>query len=673
MINNRKKCVLSMVFLTSLALFTYMVWFRKFGYYADDWYMIYSGIRFGAARYFAIFASDRPFRGLLQFILYSIFQSNITAYYILSVFIHLFSAFTFLWLLLLLWKNRWIESTLAAAIFLVYPGFLEHPNAFDYQAHLFAMLFMLLSIVFSIKYFQTRGLKRIIYYAGAIILGLFSIMLMEYFIGMEGYRYLFLLMLLWNQRIDKGWTKVKRLVVLLMPFTLGPIVFLFWRVFFFSSTRYATSVSRLATNYIEGFPLSIFTTIKRWITDIGDISFGAFTIPASQLIPGLGMREFITGFALAIIAIVALLIYLNKMRNFHRDVEEFKDHDDEHNFIINVLPLLGLAGAIICLIPINLADREVKYLIFNRFSLPSSPGIAIFMVGLIFAYRQYLLQISLVALILFSAVFTQNANSVRYIDEWKQTQNFWKDFILRVPDLAPGTTLTGYHTSAIQEGYYIWGPANLIYHSEAPEHLISAEVLNPETAVSIELNLPYEKIHRSFLIKHDYAKALVFTKPTTTSCLRFIDNQQIEISIYDHALIRQVAPYSNIDLILPSDATNKSNFHTIFPEIGNDKTWCTLYEQAALQRQFSNWQAVIALANDAENNHYQPFDTLEWMPFIEAYAYLGYFEKADPLIRILNEEPFYQNQACKIFTSKPNSSDEKIQAGNKYLSKAFCE
>ena len=87
-------------------------------------------------------------------------------------------------------------------------------------------------------------------------------------------------------------------------------------------------------------------------------------------------------------------------------------------------------------------------------------------------------------------------------------------------------------------------------------------------------------------IEHDYNKTLVFTLPTEKSCLRIIDNQQIELSIFDDELIQLAAPYSSIDLIFSDDAINYDTFSSIFRTATSEDNWCYYYEQASLARQF---------------------------------------------------------------------------------------
>ncbi len=671
---NRNKVILSLGFLIFLAIVTYFGKSLKLGFFSDDWYLIYGGLNFGAERFFDIFAIDRPQRGLLQFFLFSLFDTNIIAYYFLALVIRLIGAFSVFWLILLILKNKYYFAASIAAIFLIYPGFLEQPNAMDYMAHQFTMTFMLLSFVFSIKVFTDKFSSKILFFILSTGFALISYFLMEYYIGMEVYRFLFIIYYLWDQKNDGFIAKAKRLFLSIIPFALSPLIFAVWRVFYFTSLRMNTDVDFLFSNFSNSVILSVFEILKRWLVDLFEITIGAYVIPNTLLIPKLGLRDFGIALLLGMISIVGFL-YFSKIIITRYKIKDIYPQTTNHDYKrLLIFSLLGLLAAGICLLPINIAEREVSYLFFNRFSFPSVLGVSIFLVGIIKSFQNKKIQLTAISILLFSSVITQYANNVRFSLEWSETKNFWHNFTWRVPDLEDGTTLTGLRSSPIYEGYFIWSPTNLIYRPNSKDITLSAEVLNKDIVKNIALNLPYEKQTRSFYIKHDYNKTLVFTKPTTNSCLRIIDNQQIEISINDDVLVQLAAPYSRIDLIKPNDSVDEATFEKLFGTESGEGTWCFYYEQASLARQFEDWERIIELANFVENKSLQPTDSIEWMPFLQAYAYQGDFEKAEIILDEIYGTSFYRAQACQIFSDKAKleTEEKNFKDGNEFLQKAFC-
>jgi hypothetical protein len=666
---NLQKILPSILLLILIAILAYFGRINKLGFYSDDWYLLYGGVNFGAKRFFDIFSVDRPFRGWLQFILFSLFNTQILYYYLLAVGVRLAGALGLFWLLSLIWKDKIVPITSAAVLFLVYPGFLEQPNAMDYMAHQIALTAMIFSIAFSIKYFTNNIYKKLFYFLIATAFALICYSLMEYFLGMEGYRFLFIAFYLWDQKNDKLFKKLLRILFAVLPFIVAPIIFAYWRLFIFSSTRVTTSAELILSNFTESILLSIVNFLKRFLVDIGETVLGAYIMPISQLVLKLGGKEFIFAIFFGLAAAAGHLLFIW----FKRSPTSSTGADPQSDKKTLILTLLALLGAVICLVPVNLAERDVSYLFFNRFALPSALGVTIFIVGMISMIPKRKIQISILSLFVFVSVFTQFANNVKYSDEWLQSQKFWQSFIWRVPNLENGTTLVGLRPSPIYEGYYIWSPANLIYRpTNSKKITISAEVLNRDIVKNIQLKLPYEKDLRSLEIEHNYAKTLVFSQPTEKSCLRLIDNQQIELSIYDDEVIELAAPYSSINMILADSAVNYDAFSDLFRTDTSADTWCFYYEQAALARQFGDWDKIIELIDTTESKGLSPYDSIEWMPFIQAFAYTGNMDRAELLIDEMIHTDYYKAEACEIFKSKPISENANINTGNQLLEKAFC-
>ncbi|HSM23270.1 MAG TPA: hypothetical protein VK856_00210, partial [Anaerolineaceae bacterium] len=169
-------------------------------------------------------------------------------------------------------------------------------------------------------------------------------------------------------------------------------------------------------------------------------------------------------------------------------------------------------------------------------------------------------QLSVLSLLIFASITSHFSNNSYYANRWIETKNFWQQWIWRIPGIEKHTMLTGFYPETIQEGYFIWGPANLVYYFNSPEIMIGAEVLNNDTYKDIQMQKHFEKSFRSFYFNFSFEDTLVFTKPTINSCLRIIDNQQIELSKYDHPLISLVSPFSKMNLISEEDTINYEIF-----------------------------------------------------------------------------------------------------------------
>lgn len=79
---------------------------------------------------------------------------------------------------------------------------------------------------------------------------------------------------------------------------------------------------------------------------------------------------------------------------------------------------------------------------------------------------------------------------------------------------------------------------------------------------------------------------------------------------------------SNTRQILPDRADNQIILEVIFgPE--PEKDWCYYFEKADLARQFSKWEEVLSLYDQARTADLQPIFGPEYIPLIEAYVNTG--------------------------------------------------
>jgi hypothetical protein len=93
---------------------------------------------------------------------------------------------------------------------------------------------------------------------------------------------------------------------------------------------------------------------------------------------------------------------------------------------------------------------------------------------------------------------------------------------------------------------------------------------------------------------------------------------------------------------------------------------CYYYEKADLARQFEDWEKVTALWNEAESLDLLPYSGVEYVPFIEAFAHTGDWEKAKTLTlhanRISDRMPIF---LCDVwlnldYENAPNDLIEKL-------------
>ncbi len=129
--------ILPYVLLIAVAAICYMSIAHLLGYYNDDWYLIYAGVSQGAEKFHDVFAIDRPLRGYFVGWMFELFWSESLAVQLGGIFDTLSqraggTAVDP--------ANPWPQERKtiygAVSLFIVYPGFLDQPNAIDFQSHL---------------------------------------------------------------------------------------------------------------------------------------------------------------------------------------------------------------------------------------------------------------------------------------------------------------------------------------------------------------------------------------------------------------------------------------------------------------------------------------------------------------------------------------------------------
>jgi hypothetical protein len=127
-----------------------------------------------------------------------------------------------------------------------------------------------------------------------------------------------------------------------------------------------------------------------------------------------------------------------------------------------------------------------------------------------------------------------------------------------------------------------------------------------------------------------------------------LDGSQPDLSASDDPRIMVVAPESKIENV-DLNGRHAEPLESVFgPEPAHE--WCWYYQQASLARQTGDWETVAALGDEALNLGFYPADSVEWMPFMQAYAILGREKDLKKLSSVLGADPFLEAQACTVLT-----------------------
>jgi len=221
----KSELFITIALLTLVSAAAYLPFIGRFGYLADDWYEMYAAGAHGPGVFHDIFAIDRPGRAYLMTPLYLLFGQNPLPYNISAYLFRLLGGLCVLWTLRALWPAQKRAALLAALFFTIYPGFLSQPNAIDFQSHIAGLFFATLSIALTVQaLLSPRPDTRIVLTALSIFSGLAYLSQMEYYIGFEIVRlvFIFLLAAPLAPRAGTNWkARLLKTVRMSLPFLLA--------------------------------------------------------------------------------------------------------------------------------------------------------------------------------------------------------------------------------------------------------------------------------------------------------------------------------------------------------------------------------------------------------------------------------------------------------------------
>lgn len=633
--------------LAGLSAIAYLSLAFRLGYYNDDWYLMYDVRTQGAQFFHEIFSSDRPGRAFFMIPLYSLLGSNPLYYNITAYLFRLLGGLMLFWTLRIVWPKKYFLPAVASVLFTIYPGFLSQPNAIDYQSHIAALALALLSVALTVKSITAsrRGPRLFLIFA-SILTGWACLSQMEYFIGVEAFRLGCVFVLLWREPYIQLSQKIKNVAFNYLPFLAIPGGFLFWHLFLFQPERRATDIG-FQLGQLFTSPLTGLWSLVYLIQDTLNVLFVAWGSPLSLFAFQLRLRERYIALGLAILAVL-LVIWLSRWIERSEIEEENNQTDRTSHHEIFWLGLFTIVGG---LVPVILANRHIVFPDYSRYTLVASIGAVLVLTTILENIRDRYLRIGLVSMFVMVAVLTHYGNSVRAAAETSAVHNFWWQVAWRAPSITPGTTLIGnYAVGGIQEDYFVWGPANLIYHTEkqnvVPIHIkLPAAVLTDDVVLKVLAGKGVETpLRRGNELIRDFSNVLVISQASENSCVHIIDGKQPDLSVFERQSIMLVAPSSTI-----SNVSLEGNSPVPPAEIFGDEPthdWCFYYQKADLARQSRDWAKVASLGDEAQKLGLHPNDQVEWMPFLQAYAYLGDQKQVKGISTRINTEVFYKQQAC---------------------------
>ncbi len=631
-----------MILISGLA---YLVLAGQLGYYHDDWFTTVS--RISGIPLTIMHSVDRPGMGTLYQVVANFLGESPQAWHWFAWAAKTLGGLALLWLLRLLWPEQKMATFLMAVLYVVYPGFLQQTSANNYQNHLAAYSASILSLALTVRAVQSRRkAEQVLMIILAVLLAYGYPRVYEAMIGMEGLRFF----LIWyaakdEQKLPLG-TRFLGTLVWFTPFLANALYFVYWRMFKFISLRTSVDAGSLLDKYRGNFAGSMAQIAVEWVKDAFETIFAAWVVPLYQLGLEIRYRYFLIGLIFVAVAFLAIYAYRMVLKEIGKDVDS-----SGYSWAVDAMVIGGL-GVLVTLLPVELSDRNVQFRNFlDRYTYQSIVPTVMFLVGLVYlsvkSGWRYLFISGFVA----AAIFTHLFNASNYAANWEAQRQVWWQLSWRVPQLQPGTALLVQMPNRFRypEGFEVWAPANRIYYPDRVGPVITSEVINKDTLVYLQTGSTEERNFRMVEFEIDFSKSLILSIPSEQSCLHVLDQNKLEFSPWDDDLTRQAAAASH-----PEQIQLEADFH-VPPGIifGQEPAhnWCYYYQKAALARQRGDWPGVVRLAEEANQQGFEPADPVEWLPFFEGYLYFHRLEDARRIADDILEMPDIAQKYCKDYSN----------------------
>ncbi|HUH98980.1 MAG TPA: hypothetical protein VLZ89_16585, partial [Anaerolineales bacterium] len=267
----------------------------------------------------------------------------------------------------------------------------------------------------------------------------------------------------------------------------------------------------------------------------------------------------------------------------------------------------------------------------DRFTLAPMLGAGLIVIALLLWFVRRSMQKIVLSLLLVFSIATQVLTVNKYRLEWASQSDYYWQFFWRAPALRPGTALLSFEQPSISVPEDDAGFAfNILYHFQTRDGSLPYWIFTDEPFLWTDLKagLPIGHSVRNLRFQGNTSASIAFMHQTSLACLRMLDPVYADDPLLSDAQ-GGLIPVSNLSRIVPAAPPAAPDPDIFGPEPAHG--WCYFFEKADLARQLQDWKTIIALYQQAGKDGLAPQYGAEYIPFIEAFARTGDWQKADDL------------------------------------------
>ncbi|MBT3391909.1 MAG: hypothetical protein HN413_16035 [Chloroflexi bacterium] len=620
------------------------------GFYWDDWPWIWFANVMGPQGMLKIDVEHRPISGVILFIGSLLAGENPVLWQVYNLGWRILGSFALTWALAQIWpadnanqinsrglinkknshksaaseKSAFYSSPViwVSLLFLVYPGFNQQFVAVNNSRHIFPLMTFFLSLGLMVKAVQTR--KHFWgYTSSALLLSLVTMFTTEYYYGLEFIRPVILWLLI--RRTDKRfWSGVLGAFKDWLPYLIPLAAVFGWRFAISKSVNYEITVfNEVSASPGSGFLLHLWA----WLSDLLASGFGAwgtiFKLPDPTLF---GPRTQLYYWGIVLVVCLGVLLYLI-----------FTHRADENPAWRQETLILGAAALVIAPLPFWVTDLDPK-LAFpaDRLLLPMILGSSLLVAALMdLIFRRAPVKVLILALMVGLAVGQHNQNAITYRRDWKYQIAFFQQLTTRIPDLMPNTAiLSNELPNNRSTDNSLTAPLNWTYRPDFTEGTLPLNMFYIDLRFGddepVVAGSKYFASTYRFYPFHGAPEQSVVIYHRPPACLRVMDNDRDHYYPQLPDFVKDTLPYSDPARILTEPNPNVS-LPAMLMQYPQPENWCYYFELADLARQREDWPRVAELGDVAFTLDDSPNHASERIPFIEGYAHIGRWGRAEEL------------------------------------------
>ena len=549
-------------------------------------------------------------------------------------------------------------------IFAIHPVFMQQTIAVAYSQHFITYALYFLSCGSMLVAIQKKQYFWL--FSGVSILSCaFQVFTMEYFWGLEMIRPL-LIWIAYSNQDKPPPKKLKQTILNSLPYLFIFIASIEWRQNFFLNT-FAASQDPNSLRLIELVKSEPGPGIMQFLVMVAkDLVFLLVTTWEKTFNPNLiDFRSNFLNLSWLLVAFSVFILWVYRKR-IEPEVEE--NTRERKGIWPRQAFILSFAIIVLGTLPVWLTGKQVTVGMYSdRFALPAMWGVSILLVslpstiGIPHKPRSIILSI-LIGL----SIGTHFRISNDYRWDWIQQKRFFWQLHWRAPSLEPDTAIFADGTLFSFVGEYPQAFAfNTFYYqpegtTELPYWFFELDSGFHSNSQAYLEDIPISGSLRNYVFESNSLNSVLLDyNYGRGNCLWILDGQSA-INEDISELTREALPLSDLDRIVFNTGKPSLISQEIFGR-EPEHQWCYYYQKADLARHERDWGEILRLEQTVSEIGFSPNNKLEWLPFIEANASEGNWERAKEItLEAFKASPITRKTFCSRWKEYEFSFDGQI-------------